>query len=307
MASAIRDDRREDSNMLNNETAPTVSGVIPAYNAEKFLAEAIESALAQTYPLAELVVVDDGSTDRTAEVAGRFPQVRVIRTPNRGQGAARNTGVDAAFGEWIAFLDADDSWHRQKNEVQLRSASSGVGVIYGDRGGRISFDSLWRRRTRIAPSGALVRRQALVEVGGFEESRDVSGVEDLNLWLRIALTDWRFAPSPSNLFTYRRAPGSQSSNDLRMARAELANVDRIAKQIACSPKEIDRRKRIVRLEYARNLIGAERTEEARELLNQCEPGIASRWLQLALASRRKSLARVDVLKLLLAIESWQAT
>src|SRR5215831_2827499 len=88
-----------------------VSGIIPAYNAESFISETIASALAQTYPLTELIVVDDGSSDHTAEVAARFPNTRVIRRPNGGQGAARNTGIQAASGDWIAFLDHDDTWH----------------------------------------------------------------------------------------------------------------------------------------------------------------------------------------------------
>jgi glycosyltransferase involved in cell wall biosynthesis len=293
--------------MLIHEAAPRVSGVIPAYNAEEFLAETIQSALAQTYPLVELVIVDDGSSDRTAEVAGRFPNARVIRTPNRGPGAARNTGVAAASGEWIAFLDADDLWHPQKTEIQLRSAAPDIGVIHGNPGRPVTFDSLWQRRTYITPSGAMVRRRTLLDVGGFEESRDVISVEDLNLWLRIALTNWRFAASPAGLYTWRQGSPSLSSNDLRMARAELANVHRIAGVIPCSPLEIERRKRRIRLEYARNLIGAGRMEEARELLNECAPGIASRWLRLALAPGRRRLARTDVLKVLLAIELWNAT
>lgn len=284
-----------------NASAPLVSGIIPAYNAEKFLSETIASALAQTHPLAELIVVDDGSSDRTAEVAAAFPNTRVIRRPNGGQGAARNTGIQAAAGEWIAFLDHDDAWHPRKTELQLRCAAPDVGVIHGGRFDSITFDCLWNRRAHITPSGTLVRRQMLLEVGGFEESRDVMGVEDMNLWLRVALTPWRFVRSEPNLYTWN--PCGQSSNDLRMARAELANTDRIGRLAGRPAAEIERLKRRIRLEYARNLIGGGRMNEARQLLAECAPGAASRWLAFAAACRQRRLARVDVLQWLMAVES----
>src|SRR6476469_10004419 len=90
---------------------PLVSVVIPAYNAERFLGEAIESVLAQGYAHFELIVVDDGSSDRTAEVARSFgDRVRTIEQENSGVSAARNAGTRAAGGELLAFLDADDRW-----------------------------------------------------------------------------------------------------------------------------------------------------------------------------------------------------
>src|SRR5206468_8067951 len=87
--------------------APTVSVVIPAFNAADYIAAAIESALAQTYPAEEVIVVDDGSTDDTAAIAMRFSHpVRVLQKPNGGPASARNTGISAASGTWIALLDA---------------------------------------------------------------------------------------------------------------------------------------------------------------------------------------------------------
>lgn len=105
--------------------AAGVSVVIPAHNAERYLGEAIESALAQTAPPLEVVVVDDGSQDGTAEVARGFGSiVRCHSQPQGGIGAARNRGVEMARGEYIAFLDADDLWLPRKLELQLAAFAS---------------------------------------------------------------------------------------------------------------------------------------------------------------------------------------
>src|SRR5689334_10135830 len=94
--------------------------IIPAYNAVETLGRAIDSALAQSLPPHEVVVVDDGSRDATAELAERYgPPVRVIRQSNAGPGAARNRGVQATSSPWVAFLDADDEWLPKKMETQL--------------------------------------------------------------------------------------------------------------------------------------------------------------------------------------------
>src|SRR5215210_2105808 len=87
---------------------PLVSVIIPCYNQAHFLGEAIESVLGQSYPNFEIVVVDDGSPDDTAEVAARYPEVRYICQDNQGLSAARNTGLGQSEGEYVVFLDADD-------------------------------------------------------------------------------------------------------------------------------------------------------------------------------------------------------
>ena len=207
----------------------SVSAVIPAYNAEQFISDPIQSVLAQTYEIAEIIVVDDGSSDHTAEVAAGFPRTRVIRQPNGGQAAARNTGVQAALGEWIAFLDHDDVWHPRKTEIQLKHATPDAGVIHSERFDPIQFGNLWHRQAHIRPSGALVRKQALLDVGGFEESRAVMGVEDLTLWLKIALTDWRFVGSEVGLYNWSDTGQNQSSNNLKMAHADLASIEHCRK------------------------------------------------------------------------------
>ena len=99
---------------------PLISAVIPVYNGEAFVADAIRSVLAQTYPRVECVVVDDGSHDRTAEVIRSFGDVvRYLWKPTGGVASARNAGVSAARGEYVAFVDADDTWLPEKLDRQM--------------------------------------------------------------------------------------------------------------------------------------------------------------------------------------------
>ena len=189
----------------------TVSVVIPAYNAMDHLPRALESALAQTRPAQEIVVVDDGSSDSTAEVArGYGAPVRLVsHAQNRGLSAARNTGVRAAHGRWIALLDADDVWYPPKLERQMRrveAAPDAAGVHFcltlitmpdGQRWVDCVEDpdpeadpAAFRRtllvKNAISGSGCspLVRRDLLMQVGGWDET--LRTCEDWDLWLRLA-------------------------------------------------------------------------------------------------------------------------
>jgi hypothetical protein len=120
--------------------APTVSVIVPAFDAGRFLGEALDGVLAQDYPAdrVEVIVVDDGSTDATPEIAARYAaaddRIRVIRRPNGGQVAATNTALEHATGELIALLDADDVWVRDKlrRSVAVLEARPEVGLVYGD-------------------------------------------------------------------------------------------------------------------------------------------------------------------------------
>jgi len=107
--------------MTNNSS---VSVIIPVYNGERFLREAIQSVLDQTYRPSELIVVDDGSDDQSAQIAKSFgPLVELLSQPNRGPGEARNAGIRKASGEFLAFLDADDIWLKDKLEKQMAEFS----------------------------------------------------------------------------------------------------------------------------------------------------------------------------------------
>lgn len=115
--------------------SPLVTVTIPVYNAEEHLADALASVLAQTYRHLDVVVVDDGSTDRSVEIARSFDDARcrVIEQANAGAPAARNTGVAASHGEMLAFLDADDVWAPDKIDVQVRAmaAQPDVAMVFG--------------------------------------------------------------------------------------------------------------------------------------------------------------------------------
>jgi glycosyltransferase involved in cell wall biosynthesis len=281
----------------------SVSAVIPAYNAEEFISVPIQSILEQTCQVDEIIVVDDGSTDRTAEVAAGFRNTRVIRRPNGGQGAARNTGIQAASGEWIALLDHDDAWHPEKTEIQLRYIAPDAGVIHANRFDPIHFGTLWHRQAHITPSGAMVRKQALLDVGGFEESRAVMGVEDLTLWLKIALTQWRFVRSRENLFNWRLTGKNQSVNDAKMALADLAAIDFTGNRVRCQPEEIERIRQASRVEYAKNLIAGQRWDEAIRILGECTPGRAPQWLSLACMLKTSHLARTNLVRWLHTLDA----
>lgn len=115
---------------MSLSASPRISVIIPAFNRERFLADSIESILAQTYPASEIIVVDDGSTDRTAEVAQSFGDaVKYVFQENGGAAVARNTGVGIATGEWFAFLDSDDVWLPDLLARQIEQATD-KNVVY---------------------------------------------------------------------------------------------------------------------------------------------------------------------------------
>src|SRR4051794_19381276 len=167
----------------------SISVVIPAYNASRLLPATLESVLNQTLKPTEILVIDDGSTDDTAAVAEAFgPPVRVIRRPNSRQAASRNFAVGEATGEWIAFVDADDLWEKDKLEKQMLAlqATPNASVCYtarqcfeqdGDEL-RNTFlipvppveelrDSLYRNTTFL-PSSVVIRRSTFLASGGFD-------------------------------------------------------------------------------------------------------------------------------------------
>lgn len=118
----IRSKKNIQTAARTNGTSPRVSVVVPAYNREHCVSDTIESALAQTFTDFEIIAIDDGSSDRTADILQKFgKRVHLIRQENRGVSAARNTGIRAARGNWIAFLDSDDRWHPEKLERQLNA------------------------------------------------------------------------------------------------------------------------------------------------------------------------------------------
>ncbi len=211
--------------------APRITVVVPAYNAAWCVKRAIDSVLAQRWSDYELVVVDDGSTDDTADVLAAYgAQIRVVRQANAGLSAARNAGIKAAAGEWVAFLDADDWWLPEKLAAQMaliaREPDIGfcstsariVGPdgeqleVWSDGGlhGNILAD-LFGANAGVAGSGSavLARRDLLTRCGGFDTT--LRSVEDIDMWMRLAAIS-TYACVPEALACILRAPGSMSRN-----------------------------------------------------------------------------------------------
>ncbi len=179
-----------------------ITVVIPSYNRRASLARALNSVLEQTRAVDQIVVVDDGSSDASAAMVTReYPAVELIRQPNCGVSAARNRGIDAACGDWIALLDSDDVWlpHKIARVRDAVARHPGFALYHSDEiwirhGRRVNPKRKHRKRggrifrhclplCAISPSAAVIRRNTLVELGGFDES--LPACEDYDLWLRL--------------------------------------------------------------------------------------------------------------------------
>jgi glycosyltransferase involved in cell wall biosynthesis len=206
-----------------------ISVIIPAYNAEQYIAQAIESCLRQTVLPDEIIVADDGSTDRTAAIAESYPEpVRVIRLgTNCGVSVARNRAVEASTGDWLALLDADDWFLPRKLEMQRQCVLDHpnavlvyTGMFLKPPDGPAVEHKFWplsevARRHRYTslflPSTVLLRRDAFDAAGGFDPAYPT--LEDWEMWLKLAerYSTSAFAAVPTPLVMYRRVPGSLSS------------------------------------------------------------------------------------------------
>ena len=190
-------------------SGPLVSIVIPTFNRRHFVADAIESCFCQTYGNCELIVVDDGSTDGTTEfLRERYgDRIKLVTQQNQGPGIARNSGIGAASGEFIHFLDADDQLHRQKVAIGLDifRRSPQVSVVYthfqfvaadGEApietppferySENVFCELLSQTGCRILTSSSMIRAQALRAVGGFADDVEFRSAEDWDLFLRLA-------------------------------------------------------------------------------------------------------------------------
>jgi glycosyltransferase involved in cell wall biosynthesis len=223
--------------------APSVSVIIPAYNQAQFLDGAIKSALSQTYQDFEIIVVDDGSTDLTPQVARQFGNnIRYIRQDNQGLGGARNTGIRAAEGEFIGLLDADDEWMPPflDKEMDKMKCTSNAAAVYCyaqgiDSEGRVlpqifggpavSSEKVYHtilRANFLIPSTILIKRSVVISVGLFEQNNKlIHGCEDWDLWLRILRNnpEFIFIGIPECLVSYRLHNNSLSNNEQKMQAA----------------------------------------------------------------------------------------
>ncbi len=263
--------------------SPTVSVIIPAYNVGDYIAGALESLFAQTRTDFEAIVVNDGSTDHTEERIRPFlPHIHYQRQENRGGMAARNVGLDRARGNYIALLDGDDLWEPDFLEILagMLEADATVsvafpnavfegspkfdGMLYQDVypcAEPITFDRVLRRECSIF--GSLVfRRSAIDLVGGFDESLEGQGAEDLDLWLRMLRAGLKFSFTTRPLVRYRWRHDSLSSAGESQLRCLISM-------------------------YRKFLLDDSMTVDQREWTNSRLPGLRA---QLDLAIFRRSLA-----------------
>lgn len=275
---------------------PTVSAVIPAYNADGFVHRAIESALAQTHRLLEIIVVDDGSSDDTAAVAARYP-VRVIRQANGGPGAARNTGVMAAQGEWIALLDHDDTWHPDKTRQQLALADEGIAAVFSAKFGKreFEFEALYWGNLGGSPSSTLIRRDALLQIGLFDPDRAMMGLDDYHMWLKFLHAGLRFRTT-LGLYNFTPSPQHYGGNYDRMLDAELLTFRKIGTALSLPPEKTEARLRKARLDYLPALVHTRRLQAARQQLMALGPGVhwlrfGHAWLPRPLLDLKRTLLR----------------
>jgi glycosyltransferase involved in cell wall biosynthesis len=272
---------------------PLVSVIMPAFNVERYIAESIQSVIAQTYRRWELIIIDDGSTDATAGVvqglASSDSRIRLISQQNQKMAKARNAGLRQSEGELIAFLDSDDLWIKEKLDLQVKALKENAadlvfsdGFIFHDdnvfdesltfatlaggfHGAEMFSDLMLMNRIPIL--SVLTRRKILDEVGGFDERRD-GGAEDYDLWLRIARRDYRFYGMRERLVRYRVRSDSMSRRTVDMLKSEVAVIE---KHLASSNMDGEfkrRRRRHLYRSLAAALVEADRPGEAGKYLAQ---------------------------------------
>lgn len=262
---------------------PRVSVVMAAKNYGRFLAEAVESVIAQTFTDWELLIIDDGSSDDTECVAARFgdPRIRYVKSDRLGQSRAKNLGIDLARGEFIAFLDADDAWLPAKLEKQLKLFAEGIGVVFSRR---LLMDESSRplpANTQAAfPSGrvlpqmfsqnfvcfssAMVHKEVFSSVGRFDPQWDLA--IDYDLWLRVA-RHYTFEFVDEVLVKYRTGHGNLSKKLADRVDGVLAIMDRNSADV---PEEV----------LAESYASTYRT--IGHVMRSAEPAVSVKWYWKAL-------------------------
>lgn len=235
-----------------------VSIVMPVYNMERFISQALDSVLAQTYKNYELIIIDDGSSDDSKRIIKKYIKnfensvsIIYLYQKNQGVACARNTGIRSSSGEYIALLDPDDVWlpNRLLEGVKVLDMNPTVGlvhanIIYIDEVGSQTgvplrnafllsgniYKNILLRKGHISCSTVLFRRSCLDEIGLFDEHLTYLGCEDRDLWLRIA-AKYQFYYIAKELAYYRRVVGSMSSNFEKMLQGRYYVVDKNSRSL----------------------------------------------------------------------------
>jgi glycosyltransferase involved in cell wall biosynthesis len=262
---------------------PKVSVIIPAYNVAPYIGETLDSVFAQTFADYEAIVINDGSpdTEDLERALARFiDRINYLKQENRGASAARNTGVRAARGELIAFLDADDLWlpnylNEQITFIQERDCDlvCADAEVFGDISheeqsymeslmpgspstGDVTFLGLLSAEQSLITSGVVVRRELVIQAGLFDEA--LRNSQDFDLWLRLARHGTRMAYQRQNLLRYRSRDHSLSGDEVNVHRRELRVLDKVEREYDLSPAErpevvsvIERRRAILEFELGK--------------------------------------------------------
>ncbi len=294
---------------LNADKAPKVTVVIPAYNAIGYIAETMETLLAQTYQDFEVVVVNDGSTDDTpqwvSKLSQKEPKVRLISQANKGLPGARNTGIKESRGEYIAILDADDLWESTKLQKQVDSLDSNpeAGLCYtwtaladdqGKATGRVvashAEGNVWEQLTEMnivcCGSTPMIRRHCFETVGFFSE--DLRFSEDWDMWLRIA-AQYSFVVVKEPLIRYRQHLNNMSKKCPEMLETSRVLIER---NFASAPTEYlhlrNRSYGCIYLYLAWKAIENQNYQQARDFRDQAiahrpQLGFSARCIRLTIA------------------------
>lgn len=257
------------------------SVIVAVYNGEKTLGLTIDSLLAQTYPNLEILLIDDGSTDGSKALIETYlhdPRVKYHAKQNGGVASARNYGISVAEGDVIGFCDQDDQWKPEKLEYQLPAFDNPeTGLVYSwvevRKHGEVSvskpefegqcFEALLKRNF-ISCCTAMARKSLFLEIGGFDESRELHGVDDRHVWLRMARVS-NLAVIKRPLAIYFIHGENYSLNEKKMLIADLVCVRKIAAMDGVSGQEKALCKQAeygIYLHYANNLLYQNHPQDA---------------------------------------------
>jgi glycosyltransferase involved in cell wall biosynthesis len=295
----------------------TVSVIIPAYRAAKFISQAIQSVKVQTFVDHETIVINDGSPD-TDELEQKLETCGAplvyLKQENSGPSGARNAGLRAARGEFVAFLDADDYWRPDflREQVSFMRANPDVDLVYSDAlivgdtrlagrrfmevvpsNGRVTFRSLLEERCTIVLSSVLARRATIIDAGMFDEAFRLS--EDYDLWLRMAKAGASMAYQKKVLLCRRYHSEGLTADAPRLFRSALEVLDKAWRENAMTDGEraaLDRRKEklkaYIRLERGkRDLVSgqfgaaAQAFEDANRFYRSLKLRLVLFWLRVA--------------------------
>lgn len=243
---------------MDQTGSPLVSVIIPAFNVAKFIGDALNSALAQSFTDYEVIVINDGSPD-TPELertlAPYMSRIVYLKQENGGVSAARNTGIRAARGSLIAFLDGDDVWLPNYLEIQVKriQADPSIDVLYpnvlmfGDSSedgeefmttcpsnGEVTFERLLRQECNVS-NCSIVRKETIIRAGLFDES--LRSVEDFDLWLRVIKGGGRIAYHRDVLARYRRRQGSLTADPVWLSEHILSVLAKVKQRDDLTPSE----------------------------------------------------------------------